>query len=419
MKHLKYFSLFESKTHNLPLPKSQSELDALEKSPGFERLKTLEGYRRTGCELVIMRNGGVEILSPLNYNFKVSPTGNFYYGGLQVGPKHGTNLDTWDKLFDYVYLYFLGTGLNIATSDSLENFVFHGVINYSLYSRIKDNKHFESILEMARKYVGASADEAIDKATVELSMYINDPTKVLETTVYKFFDKIFGFNPEIGEGSIKINLENETPFGLFKNEDLILPSSMGSSISMSFPGSPGPLKWKVKVKTMNGLNKSLLNEIIGNYEGSRLDLESSWFRNRAGDLSVAISDILLKFFKMCIDRYTEGKDISNLNSQEDLIRYCFYNWEGDNESYIRCLVAIINTGKFNSVAKELAYSQKTIDVLNSLKSEDSFVYSKVMREIEDVPFIKDSAKDLYNSDSGIIKGGSMLRRFRLGEDDED
>ena len=180
MKHLKYFSLFESKTHNLPLPKSQSELDALEKSPGFERLKTLEGYRRTGCELVIMRNGGVEILSPLNYNFKVSPTGNFYYGGLQVGPKHGTNLDTWDKLFDYVYLYFLGTGLNIATSDSLENFVFHGVINYSLYSRIKDNKHFESILEMARKYVGASADEAIDKATVELSMYINDPTNLIQ-----------------------------------------------------------------------------------------------------------------------------------------------------------------------------------------------------------------------------------------------
>ena len=170
---------------------------------------------------------------------------------------------------------------------------------------------------------------------------------------------------------------------------------------------------------MNGLNKSLLNEIIGNYEGSRLDLESSWFRNRAGDLSVAISDILLKFFKMCIDRYTEGKYISDLNSQDDLIKYCFYNWEGDNESYIRCLVAIINTGKFNSVSKEIAYSQKTIDVLNSLKSEDSFVYSKVMREIEDVPFIKDSAKDLYNSDSGIIKGGSMLRRFRLGEDDED
>jgi hypothetical protein len=42
-----------------------------------------------------------------------------------------------------------------------------------------------------------------------------------------------------------------------------------------------------------------------------------------------------------------------------------------------------------------------------------------MRDIEDVPFIKDSAKDLYSSDSGIIKGGSMLRRFRLGGDDED
>ena len=422
MKHLKYFSLFESKTHNLPLPKNQSELDSLEKSPGFQKLKTLspKGYRKTGCELVIMRNGGVEIISPVNYNFKVSPTGNFYYGGIQVGPRHGINLDTWDKLFDYVYLYFLGTGLNVSSSDSLENFVFNGVINSTIYSGIKHTEYFGSILEMARKYLGSSADEAIDKASEELSMYINDPAKVLETPAYKFFDKIFKFNPEIGEDTIEINLDNETPFGLFKNEDLIFPRYMGSRISMGFPESIGvPSRWKVKVKTMNGLNKSLLKEIIGNYENSRADLSSSSFRNRAGNLSVAISDILLKIFKICIDKYMEGKDIPDLNSQEDLIRYSFYNWGEDNESYIRFLVGIINTGKFDSVAKEIAYSQKTIDVLNSLKSEDSLVYSKVMRDIEDVPFIKDSAKDLYSSDSGIIKGGSMLRRFRLGGDDED
>jgi hypothetical protein len=193
MKHLKSFSLFESKTHSLVLPKNQSELDDLEKSPGFQRLKTLEGYRKTGCELVIMRNGGVEILSPLNYNFKVSPAGTFYYGGLKVGPKHDTNLDTWDKLFDYVYLYFLGTGLNIISTDLLENFVFHGVIKSSTYSRIRNSKYYESILDLARKYLGQSADEAINKASNELDTYISDPLQVLETPSYKFFNTIFDF----------------------------------------------------------------------------------------------------------------------------------------------------------------------------------------------------------------------------------
>jgi hypothetical protein len=99
MKHLKNFQLFESKSHNLPLPKDQAELDVLRESPGFQKLKNF----KEGCKLVITRNGGLEIISPKNYNsgnlnnFRVSPVGSFYYGGLKVGPKHATDLDTWDS----------------------------------------------------------------------------------------------------------------------------------------------------------------------------------------------------------------------------------------------------------------------------------------------------------------------------------
>lgn len=160
MKHLKYFPIFENKTHDLSLPKTQYELDELKRLPGFRNLENLRGYRRTGCDLVIMRNGGVEIVSPVNYNFKVSPTGNFYYGGLKVGPKY-TTIDTWDKLFDYAYLYFLGTGRNIATSTTLEKFVFYGEVSNHTFDRIKNEDEFLNILELVKKYSGGVVDKII------------------------------------------------------------------------------------------------------------------------------------------------------------------------------------------------------------------------------------------------------------------
>jgi len=98
MRHLKYFSLFESKTHSLTLPKTQNELDKLKELPGFKRLEKIKGYRRTGCDLFLMRNGGVEIISPVNYNFKVSPTRfsrSDYHNNVQQ-----------NKKFRYVFGYF-------------------------------------------------------------------------------------------------------------------------------------------------------------------------------------------------------------------------------------------------------------------------------------------------------------------------
>ena len=418
MKHLKNFLLFESKSHKLPLPKNQAELDVLSESPGFQKLKDLKrtgSLRTVGSSLVMTRNGGVEITGPGHYNFKVSPAGSFYYGGLKVGPKHDTNLDSWDKLFDYVYLYLIGTGLGIAPTDMLENFVFHGVMSTSLYSRIKDNEYYQSILEMARKYVGEVADVAVADAASKSSAYITDPSKVLETSSYKFFNKVFGFNPQIKGNSINITSDNITPFGIFNFDDpkLTLPYSLGARIFMDFSGYGGASTGTVKVKTMKGLDKSFLKQIINQYEGSIKELGTGHYARRANDLSAAASKYLLEIFKTCIDSYMSGEDIPEIGSEPKnaMLRDVFYNWKSSNVDYIKCLVGIIKEGRSNSIAEEISNSPKTIDILNSIKSEDPIKYSEIMMELRDVPFINDAIKDLYDNSRDVIKGGSLLRRF--------
>jgi hypothetical protein len=310
-----------------------------------------------------------------------------------------------------VYLYLIGTGLGIAPTDTLENFVFHGVMSTSLYSRIKDNEYYQSILEMSRKYVGEVADVAVADAASKSSAYITDPSKVLETSSYKFFDKVFGFNPQIKGNSINITSDNITPFGIFNFDDpkLTFPYSLGARIFMDFSGYGGGA---VKVKTMKGLDQSFLKQIINQYEGSIKELETGRYARRAGDLSVALSGLLLEIFRLCIDEYKSGKDSPEISiGSENLIRKIFQNWKMSNEDYIISLVSIIDSGKFNSVAEEISHSSKTIDILNSLKYEDPIKYSEIMMKLRDVTFMKDAIKYLYDDSRGVIKGGSLLRRF--------
>jgi hypothetical protein len=415
MKYIKYFAIFESKTHALTLPKNESELEDLRRSPGFQILKNFTAGRH-GCGLKMTRNGGVEISSPVGYNFKVSPSGTFYYGGLKVGPKYDTNLDTWDKLFDYVYLYFLGTGLSIAPSAGLENFVFHGVINPSLYIRINDNIYYQSILDLARKYVGEAADRGIANVKNESGKYIDDPHKVLETPSYKFFDKVFGFVPEITENGVRIDLNNKTPFGIFDDLNLKLPGYFGSKIYMYFPGFGGSNAGLVKVKTMKGLDQNFLKKITETYEGASNALKGGWYNNRKdSSLEESLAGIMLEIFRTCINNYKEGKEAKSyeIGEFDNAIAEAFYKWKKSDEDYIKSLVSLINIGKFDSAAEEISHSEKTIDVLNSLKSESITKYAGIMRDLRDVPFIKDAIKNTYDKNIGVIKGGNLLGRFGL------
>ena len=69
MKHLKYFDLFESKSHNLVLPKNNEELEKLEKMPSFQNIKYLltHSWAYDAKRIRIIRGGSIEIIGP-SYN---------------------------------------------------------------------------------------------------------------------------------------------------------------------------------------------------------------------------------------------------------------------------------------------------------------------------------------------------------------
>lgn len=415
MKYIKSFSLFESKTHTLTLPKNQSELDTLEKSSGFNILKNFDAGRGRGCELVMTRNGGVEILSPVNYNFKVSPTGSFYYGGLKVGPKY-TNLDTWDKLFDYVYLYFLGTGLSIISTDLLENFVFHGMIKSSTYSRIRNSKYYESILDLARKYLGQSADEAIDKASNELDTYISDPLQVLETPSYKFFDGIFNFESSVSskdQYELIVNLKNVTPLGIFnKGEGL----SLDSKIDITLEGSPIVGTFKTKVKTFKGLDKAFLNKIK---ELTKQTI-ATW---RMDDISIIKANAAIELLKDIIASYESYGSSGDTNIDiSDKILPILNNWDYNKiDGFFKTINSLLADNGLTGFTKEYINSEegksKMREMLLDLKNNNVLDYAKVSKEWGNNPIFADVFNDIMRDDANIIKGGSMLRRFGFGDND--
>ena len=409
MRYIKNFALFESKTHNLPLPKSEAELDKLRASDGFQRLKNqkwrgwyiFRGKKITEPELSIMRNGGVEIfLRP--HNFKVSPTGNFYYGGLKVGPRHDTNLDTWDKLFDYVYLYHLANGKRIAPSGDLENFVFHGVMTTSLYNKIANIEDIETILDLARKYSGDAADKAIDVAKGKLSAFISDPSRVLETPVYKFFNQVFDFKPEIKNHHIEISTGEKSQFRILQDSGIEVPFWLKNpKFRMYFPGFKTASSDLVKVKTMRGLNNAFSEEIkILPFRG-------------LGSLQSSLDIISIDLLKRFIDQYEQGEQIPSLPDLGTIIKNSFLDWNATNEKYMKSLISLANSELANKdkVIEEIV--PKTMDILNGLKKEDPINYGKIMKEIGDIPLIKNSISDFYSSQEDIIKGASVLGRFGI------
>jgi hypothetical protein len=414
MKYIKSFSLFESKTHSLVLPKNQSELDTLKGSSGFQILKNFTAGRH-GCGLSMTRNGGVEIISPVSYNFKVSPAGTFYYGALKVGPKYNTNLDTWDKLFDYVYLYFLGTGLSIISTDLLENFVFHGVIKSSLYTRIRSSEYYESILDLARKYLGQSADEAVANAIDESDKYINDPLKILETPSYKFFDKVFDFEPSIPADSpyeLHVKLNNPTPLGVFnKGEGL----SLDSKIDVTLEGAPGPSTFKTSVKTLKGLDKAFFNK-IKQLSGQNI---RTW---RMDEIAIIKSNAAMQILKDIIAFYESGDSYNPdpLGMVKDEILAVLNSWDYNKiENFFEVVSELLKDEDLRVIAEEYANSEsgkaKMRKMLLDLRNNNVLDYAKVGKEWGNNPIFADVFSDIMRDDANIIKGGSMIRRFGFGD----
>jgi len=412
MKHLKSFALFESKTHSLVLPKNQKEIDELKKMPSYQRIAST--FTRSSG-MGIKRGGTLEIYGP-SYNFKITTGGVFYYGGYQVGPQN-VKLDTWDKVFDYVYIYFLANNkIRNVKSSELENFVFRGIINVNTYSKIKGSEYYEKILEISRKYNGSLTDEVLSKTIGEASKYISDPLAILETSSYKFFDEVFHFEYEITDHDphqLKVTLGNVTPFGIFnKGEGLYIRNTF----YISLEGSSQPGTAKTKVKTYKGLDKAVFNEIkeLSNQK------VSTW---RMDAVAIIKTETSLKIFKDIVKSY-EALGSSNIDTSEimentkDSILNILENWEYTKiESFFETIKSLLDDKELGSFGNEYLNTKcksKIDSMLSDLKNNDPIEYSRIMKEWGDDSVFSDLLKDVAERDSDIIKGGSMLRRFGFG-----
>lgn len=416
MRHIKTFSLFESKKHNLELPTNENELAKLEQMQSFKNLQSLL-VSRMRITMSIIRGGSIEISGP-SYNFKVTKNGGFYYGGYQVGPQN-TKLDTWDKVFDYVYIYYLANAYGLSEgikSSELENFVFSAIINVNTYNKLKDNKFYQNVLELSRKYNGDLADQAISKVIGESDKYISDPLKVLETPSYKFFNGILGFSPKISDNDpyeLEVTLNSVTPLGIFnKGKDLYLDNK----IDITLEGSPVVSTFKSSVKTLKGLDKAFLKKIK---DFSKQNI-STW---RMAEVSSIKAKAAMQILKDIIESYESGDSYNPdpLSITKDKILEVLNNWDYTKiEKFFETISELLNDDDLKEIAEDYANSElgkdKMRKMLLDLRNRSVLDYAKVGKEWGSNPIFADVFSDIMRDDANIIKGGSMLRRFGFGDD---
>ena len=412
MNHLKTFALFESKTHNLELPKNEDELGKLKRMPSFRNLQSL--IPRMVIGLNIIRGGSIRIDGP-SYDFKITKNGVFYYGGYQVGPQNA-KLDTWDKVFDYVYIYYLANALSRGVKSSeFEDFVFRGIISSNTYNKLKSNKFYQNVLELSRKYNGDLADQAVAKAMAELYQYISDPMKVLETPSYKFFDSILGFSSSISDNDpykLVVSLKNVTPLGIFnKGEGLYL----GDSITITLEGSSEVSTSKSRVKTFKGLDKAFLNKIKELSENNI----SKW---KMDEISVIKANAAIQILKDIIASYESGDSYTPdpLNMVKGEIIEVLNNWDYNKiEKFFEVVSELLGDKDLRVIVDEYINSEsgksKMQEMLLDLKNNNVLDYAKVSKELSNNPIFADVFSDMMRDDSNIIKGGSMMRRFGFGD----
>ena len=106
MKHLQRFSLFEgslsSYRYTFTLPKTQQELDVINNSPEMKNYKKMESIIRPSIinkyyaipGFTFNKNGALILPSPGRYEFKITPNGTIYYGGIQIGPSARYSFNT-------------------------------------------------------------------------------------------------------------------------------------------------------------------------------------------------------------------------------------------------------------------------------------------------------------------------------------
>lgn len=373
MKHLKNYAVFEggsSYKFGFKVPTSQAEVDVINSYPEMDKLREVckagnnFGYRYN------QRSGSVEINCGLNYDFKLTKNGTIYYGGITIGPSTNYVFNDWHSITDYITIYSISKFLDF-NANQLDKFVFDGKqIPPSTFNKIIKSPFKDAVIEMANKYNPGLANELVSKREKEISQYITDTQKILQTQPYKYLSKIFGFsvdeNVKAGPGCIRIIQDKISPFGVF---DSFIKSKTEGKLFRYYVLDICLGAEHFKIKTERGLERLVFREL---------------------------------------------KNFINYN-QEMLERVTKENYD-----LVPILQVIRNmiTAIFSSDQSEAEVESMMIDALEKLKLSSPIDFSNIIQSIKTQGIFGNVLKH-FEKDSEIVRGGSLLRKFNIFDDSED
>lgn len=378
MKYLKNYAVFEggsSYKFGFKVPTSQAEVDVINSYPEMDKLrevcKTGRSYTNVGYRYN-QRSGSVEIDCGLRYGFKLTKNGTIYYGGLTIGPSTNYVFNDWHSITDYITIYAISKYIAF-NANQLDKFVFDGKqIPVSTFSKITKSPFKDVVIEIANKYNPGLANELVTKREKEISQYITDTEKILQTQPYKYLSGIFGIsvdeNSRRGPECIRFNQDKFSPFGIF---DSFIKSKTEGRYFRYYGLEICLGAEDYKIKTERGLERLVFNELKNFINSNQKSLEREAMRNP--DL-VPISHLI-----------------------RNMITAIFSNNQTEADAEVESMM---------------------IDALEKLKLSSPINFSNIIQSIKSQGTFGNVLKH-FEKDSEIVKGGSMLRKFNIFDDSEE
>ena len=378
MKHLQIFSLFEgslsSYRYTFTLPKTQQEIDVINNSPEManyiEIAKALSRYpiySKTFPGFSFNRNGALVLNTPVGYDFKITPNGTIYYGGIQIGPSSKHSFNSVTEMLDFLSIYNVGRAYGFRIND-LDKFIFDGTYPGDIiFNKLLKSSIMDEVIKIAKKYNSPDLiDSIIAKKNTSIESYVRDASLILNTEIYKYLSDIYNFTDvNIADECLTFKAGYLSPFGLFDAFLEDKPYLRSHSVCLGINGD-------IRVKTLRGLEKSIVPNLIELI--SRLDRYPLRNEPGAGDFLSVNDEMKNAIIASAKSEYT-------LNVSSSMI---------DN----------------------------IIDILEKIRSNSPLKFAKIINIFKSKQMFKDVV-DHFASDSEIIKGGGLLGKFGITDDEED
>jgi hypothetical protein len=376
MKHLQNFALFEgslsSYRYTFQIPTTQAELDEINNSPEMSNYNSLNSqgsvFSRVNNVFRFNKAKGLVLDTQGRYDFKISRNGTVYYGGIQIGPSCRFVFNTLTQFIDFLSIYYLSriNGLNV---NFLDKFVFDGINpGDSVFNKITKNKGlFDKIIGIAKKYNPSDVIDAIvSKKESDIGTYINDPNLVTSTDSYKFLDSVYGFHEEqTNDQCLSFRNKYFTPFGLF-DEFIDENSFIWGNLHRVCVGVSSDIRVKTYKALQNRVYKQLADDV------------NIFNKNIIKDTSPEISATIKSFNKAVLDQLESGGTDFNSSSLEP----------------------------------------KMIDVLERIKNESPINFSRIINTLKSRNFLPNVVNH-FTKDADIIKGGGLLGKFGITDDEDE